>query len=95
MKSRLRGHGGTQRTYQRMIQQMDLQIGRVLQALDANSVSENTIIILPAKSALERLFCVIAQSSGARSREHSLSASRQADTASSAAPSPLPDGQAP
>ena len=28
--------GGTQRTYQRMIQQMDLQIGRVLQALDAN-----------------------------------------------------------
>ena len=26
-------------TYQRMIQQMDLQIGRVLQALDANGIA--------------------------------------------------------
>jgi arylsulfatase A-like enzyme len=48
LKSLFHFDGGTQRTYQRMIQQMDLQIGRVLQALDANSVSENTIIILPA-----------------------------------------------
>ena len=28
--------GGTLKTYQRMIEQMDLQIGRVLQALDVN-----------------------------------------------------------
>jgi hypothetical protein len=42
--NRLRGaalidyDGGTQKTYQRMIQAMDLQIGRVLEALDANGV---------------------------------------------------------
>lgn len=30
--------GGTQKTYQRMIRTMDLQIGRVLQALDANAM---------------------------------------------------------
>src|SRR4051794_38296799 len=37
--------GGTQKTYQRMIEHMDLQIGRVLQALDANGLMENTIVI--------------------------------------------------
>ena len=36
--------GGTQRTYQQMIRQMDLQIGRVLQALDANGAASNTIV---------------------------------------------------
>jgi hypothetical protein len=34
--------GGTQRTYQRMIQQMDLQIGRVLQALDVMDAGRDT-----------------------------------------------------
>ena len=38
--------GGTQRTYQQMVQQMDLQIGRVLRALDANGAASNTIVIL-------------------------------------------------
>jgi arylsulfatase A-like enzyme len=46
--------GGTQRTYQRMIQQMDLQIGRVLQALDANSAAENTIVIFTSDNGGER-----------------------------------------
>jgi len=46
--------GGTQRTYQRMIQQMDLQIGRVLQALDANDAAENTIVIFTSDNGGER-----------------------------------------
>ena len=36
--------GGTQKTYQRMIQEMDLQIGRVLDALHAKGIAENTIV---------------------------------------------------
>jgi len=46
--------GGTQRTYRRMIQAMDLQIGRVLQALDANGVTENTIIVFTSDNGGER-----------------------------------------
>jgi arylsulfatase A-like enzyme len=46
--------GGTQRTYRRMIQQMDLQIGRVLQALDANGVVENTIVVFTSDNGGER-----------------------------------------
>jgi arylsulfatase A-like enzyme len=46
--------GGTQRTYQRMIQAMDLQIGRVLQALDANNLAENTIVIFTSDNGGER-----------------------------------------
>jgi arylsulfatase A-like enzyme len=54
LKSLFHFDGGTQRTYQRMIQQMDLQIGRVLQALDANGVSENTIVIFTSDNGGER-----------------------------------------
>ncbi len=46
--------GGTQKTYQRMIQQMDLQIGRVLGALDANGLTENTIVIFTSDNGGER-----------------------------------------
>jgi arylsulfatase A-like enzyme len=46
--------GGSQRTYQRMIQQMDLQIGRVLQALEANGVAQNTIVIFTSDNGGER-----------------------------------------
>ena len=46
--------GGTQRTYQCMIQQMDLQIGRVLQALDTNGVAENAIVIFTSDNGGER-----------------------------------------
>ncbi|WP_428484929.1 sulfatase family protein [Rhodopila sp.] len=46
--------GGTQRTYIRMIQAMDLQIGRVLQALDANGLSDDTIVIFTSDNGGER-----------------------------------------
>ena len=46
--------GGTQKTYQRMIQAMDLQIGRVLEALDVNGVTENTIVIFTSDNGGER-----------------------------------------
>jgi arylsulfatase A-like enzyme len=46
--------GGTQKTYQRMIQAMDLQIGRVLEALNANGLAENTIVIFTSDNGGER-----------------------------------------
>src|SRR6267143_41302 len=46
--------GGSQKTYQRMIEEMDRQIGRVLQALDANDLTENTIIIFTSDNGGER-----------------------------------------
>jgi arylsulfatase A-like enzyme len=46
--------GGTQKTYQRMIEAMDGQIGRVLEALDANGLTENTIVIFTSDNGGER-----------------------------------------
>jgi len=46
--------GGTQKTYERMIEEMDLQIGRVLQALEANGLSDNTIAIFTSDNGGER-----------------------------------------
>jgi arylsulfatase A-like enzyme len=46
--------GGSQETYQRMIEEMDRQIGRVFQALDANDLTENTIIIFSSDNGGER-----------------------------------------
>src|SRR6267142_3547002 len=46
--------GGSQKTYQRMIEEMDKQIGRVLQTLDANGLTENTIIIFTSDNGGER-----------------------------------------
>jgi arylsulfatase A-like enzyme len=46
--------GGTQQTYQRMIEEMDRQIGRVLQALDANGLAENTIVVFTSDNGGER-----------------------------------------
>jgi arylsulfatase A-like enzyme len=46
--------GGTQKTYQRMIQALDLQIGRVLEALNANNLAENTIIVFTSDNGGER-----------------------------------------
>jgi arylsulfatase A-like enzyme len=54
LKSLFHYDGGTQLTYQRMIQQMDLQIGRVLQALDANGAAENTIVVFTSDNGGER-----------------------------------------
>jgi arylsulfatase A-like enzyme len=58
--ARLRGKGlfdidgGTQKTYQRMIEAMDAQVGRVLQALDANGMTDNTIVIFTSDNGGER-----------------------------------------
>jgi arylsulfatase A-like enzyme len=46
--------GGAQKTYQRMIEAMDTQIGRVLEALDANGLTENTIVIFTSDNGGER-----------------------------------------
>ena len=46
--------GGTQKTYQRMIQEMDLQIGRVLEALCKDGLAENTIVIFTSDNGGER-----------------------------------------
>ena len=46
--------GGTQKTYQRMIEDMDLQIGRVLDTLDAHRLTENTIVIFTSDNGGER-----------------------------------------
>ncbi len=46
--------GGSQATYRRMIAAMDVQIGRVLQALDANGLTDNTIVIFTSDNGGER-----------------------------------------
>lgn len=46
--------GGSQKIYQRMIEDMDQQVGRVLQALDANRLTDNTIIIFTSDNGGER-----------------------------------------
>src|SRR6266849_6659047 len=46
--------GGSMRTYARMVQAMDLQIGRVLQALDAGGLARNTIVIFTSDNGGER-----------------------------------------
>ena len=51
----LRDHdGGTQKTYQRMIERMDLQIGRVLQALESTGRLDDTIVIFTSDNGGER-----------------------------------------
>lgn len=46
--------GGSQKTYQRMIEAMDREVGRVIQALDANRLTENTIVIFTSDNGGER-----------------------------------------
>jgi arylsulfatase A-like enzyme len=46
--------GGTQKTYQRMIEAMDVQIGRVVDALRSNGLSNNTIVIFTSDNGGER-----------------------------------------
>jgi arylsulfatase A-like enzyme len=46
--------GGSQRTYQQMIERMDFQIGRVLQALEKNGLAGNTIVIFTSDNGGER-----------------------------------------
>lgn len=57
---RLVGHshfdfdGGSQKTYERMIEDLDLQVGRVVQALHANGIADNTIIVFTSDNGGER-----------------------------------------
>ena len=46
--------GGSQKTYQRMVQELDRQVGRVMQALDAHGLAGNTVIILTSDNGGER-----------------------------------------
>ena len=46
--------GGSLKTYARMVQQMDLQVGRVLQALGAAGIADNTIVIFTSDNGGER-----------------------------------------
>jgi arylsulfatase A-like enzyme len=46
--------GGTQRTYQQMIERMDFQIGRVLKALDDHGLAHDTIVIFTSDNGGER-----------------------------------------
>jgi arylsulfatase A-like enzyme len=46
--------GGTQKTYQRMIEQMDAQIGRVLGAIESGGAMANTIVIFTSDNGGER-----------------------------------------
>src|SRR5260221_70145 len=46
--------GGTQQTYQRMIEAMDSQIGRVVDALRSNGLANNTIVIFTSDNGGER-----------------------------------------
>ncbi len=57
---RLIGHplvdfdGGSQKTYQRIIEDLDLQVGRVLEALRAGGIADNTIVIFTSDNGGER-----------------------------------------
>src|ERR1035437_4893535 len=57
---RLAGHrlddfdGGTQKIYQEMIEALDLQVGRVVAAIHANGLFENTIIVFTSDNGGER-----------------------------------------
>ena len=53
--TRLRHYdGGTLRTYARMVEALDLQVGRVLQALDATGLADNTIVVFTSDNGGER-----------------------------------------
>ncbi len=45
---------GTQKTYGKMVQSLDANIGRVLQALDVNGLSANTIVVFTSDNGGER-----------------------------------------
>ena len=46
--------GGTQKTYQRMISELDTQVGRVLDALKSNGLTDNTIVVFTSDNGGER-----------------------------------------
>ncbi len=54
IKNLMHRDGGTQKTYMAMVQSLDSNIGRVLQALDVHGLSANTIVIFTSDNGGER-----------------------------------------
>jgi arylsulfatase A-like enzyme len=54
IKSLTHRDGGTQKTYMTMVQSMDANIGRVLQALDVQGLTGNTIVVFTSDNGGER-----------------------------------------
>src|SRR5215813_7399153 len=54
IRSIIHRDGGTQKTYMAMMQSLDANIGRVLQALDVQGLSDNTIVIFTSDNGGER-----------------------------------------
>jgi arylsulfatase A-like enzyme len=54
IRSIMHRDGGTQKTYGKMVQSLDANIGRVLQALDINALSANTIVVFTSDNGGER-----------------------------------------
>jgi len=46
--------GGSQQTYARMVQRMDLQVGRVMEALESAGIAGNTMVIFTSDNGGER-----------------------------------------
>jgi arylsulfatase A-like enzyme len=46
--------GGSMKTYAEMVTSMDLQVGRVLEALEANGIADNTIVVFTSDNGGER-----------------------------------------
>ncbi len=46
--------GGTQDTYRRIVQAMDVEVGRVLAAVEANGIAQNTIVVFTSDNGGER-----------------------------------------
>jgi arylsulfatase A-like enzyme len=54
VKSLIDYDGGSQKTYARMVLQMDLQVGRVMKALETAGIANNTIVIFTSDNGGER-----------------------------------------
>jgi arylsulfatase A-like enzyme len=54
IKNLMHRDGGTQKTYMAMVQSLDSNIGRVLQALDVHGLSANTMVIFTSDNGGER-----------------------------------------
>ena len=54
IKSIIHRDGGSQKTYAAMVQSLDANVGRVLQALDASGLASNTIVVFTSDNGGER-----------------------------------------
>src|SRR3954447_2210305 len=54
IKNIMHRDGGTQKTYGKMVQSLDANIGRVLRALDVQGVADNTIVVFTSDNGGER-----------------------------------------